>query len=235
MRVVTTLLLLFGTATSASADLIAYWNFNSNDGNGNPSTVAASSGTGTLSFSSGLSNTDVNNPATGSALNTLFSDPAGSSLAVINGNRSNNGEYIELAFSMTNLQDLVLTYATTGENPGFNNNQWSYSINGGSFTNFGAVVDPATSYAVVTENFSSVAALDNALSVVLRYTFAGGNPGVGNYNRTNELDNVQLNATHIATTVPEPGSLALICSGILGLTMWRRRHGGNRESLSSLS
>lgn len=209
--------LLFGAiGSTASADLIAYWNFNGYDGNSNPGTVSADSGVGTLSFSSGLSNTDVDNPATGTTLNAVGADAAGRSLSVINGSPSNNGEYIELAFSLLGFENLILTYATIGDEPGFDANQWAYSIDGGGFTDFGAAVNPTSTYSLVTRDFSSVAALDDAASIVLRYTFNGGNPGVGNINRTNQLDNIQLNASAISA-VPEPGSLVLAGLGAAGL------------------
>lgn len=232
MRPVVAAVLFLTWASSAQANLIAYWNFNSYSGNGNPTTLSADLGTGALSFSAGLSDTDVDNPATGTTLNAVGADPAGNSLSIINGSPTNNGQYIELAFSTAGYEDLVLTYATIGDEPGFAASQWAYSVNGGGFTMFGLALNPSTSYAVFTRDFSALAALDDAASVVLRYTFSGGNPGVGNINRTNQLDNIQLNATPLAA-VPEPASIALAGIGAAGLAIQALRR--RRKTVVNLS
>lgn len=224
MKTLLGLLAFLVIGTSASANLISYWNFNTYNGNGNPTTVSADSGAGTLSFSSGLSDSDVNNPATGTTLNALAAIPAGSSLSVIPGSPSNNGQYFQLSFSTLGLQDLVLTYATTGENGSFASSRWSYSTDGGSnFTDFGSPVNPSTSYSVITRDFTSVTAVNNLANVILRYTLGGAGAGAPNANKVMQIDNIQLNASVAA--IPEPTSLTMVGLGAIGLAYgaYRRR------------
>src|SRR5439155_1318793 len=125
-------------------------------------------------------------------------------------NQANNGDYLELAVSLTGFQDPVLTYETTRNNNGFNSNQWSYSTNGGaSFTNFGVPVNPSNTPintfnagTLVTRDFTGVGALANQASVILRYTVGGASGGGG---ASNDIDNIQINAPTSRSALP-PGS-----------------------------
>ncbi len=224
MRIFFASVALLAVGSSASADLIAFWNFNSYDGNA--TTIAASSGTGTLTASPGLVAADLS-AGVGTSVNA-GSDPAGTALTIINGNPTNNGQYITLSFSTLGFEDIILSYATTKETGNsFNSNQWSYSTDNTTFTPFGAAVDPNTaSYGLtaIVRDFSSIISLNNAALVYLRYTLNGANTNVNQANRFNSLDNIQIVASQFTPpAVPEPASLVLLGSGALGLVAFARR------------
>ncbi|MFZ4776526.1 MAG: PEP-CTERM sorting domain-containing protein, partial [Terrimicrobiaceae bacterium] len=142
----------------------------------------------------------------GTSLSTTTTSPAALALA----NSSANGFNIVFTFSMAGKTDLTVSYATQKSGTGFNSNQWAYSTDGSSWTNFGSTIVPAASYAVVT--LPTVTALDGDSSVFLRYTVSGASAAAGN----NRLDNIQLNA------VPEPSTWALIGLGS-AFMMWNLR------------
>ena len=133
MRGILAGLLLLLCSSGASATLIAYWNFAGYTDASSATTIAASAGTGTLTIT-GFPDADLNQE-NGTTINeTTPTDPGNDALSLRN--EANNGDYLELAVSLTGFQDPVLTYETTRNNNGFNSNQWSYSTNGGaSFTN----------------------------------------------------------------------------------------------------
>ena len=149
-----------------------------------------------------------------------------SALNIINatnsaGNSTSNNKRIVFALSMTNYQNLIITFASYRNGTGgFNNNTFSYSTDGTTFTSAGITIAQTTSatYELETADFSAFTALNNAPTVYIGYTFSYVNTSNGSGNR---IDNFQLNAT----AVPEPstyvgGCLALAC---LGLKTLRRR------------
>lgn len=227
MRGILAGLLLLLCSSRANATLIAYWNFDGYLDSPSATTVLASAGVGVLTIT-GFPEADTMQE-TGTTINetspadTLVND------ALSLRNPANNGDYLQLAFSLTGFQDPVLTYVTkkTDVN-GFDINQWSYSTDGGTiFTNFGAAVDPGTLAVgfttghLVTRDFTGVGALTNQTSVILRYTFGGG---AGSAGTRNDIDNIQINAT---TLIPEPSTCALLSLGLFGLVMSRRRSLGS--------
>jgi len=200
-------------AASANASLIAYWNFNT--GNSGtplaqwPGPIAADQGLGSISTSSWTGDTEA---FAGSTINTLNADIAGGSLSLANS--TGNGSYIQLNFSMTGLQDLIVTFATRGTGTGYDTGNWSYSTDGTNYTTFGPnTATRVTTYALATVDLTGVAALTNAASASLRYTLSGTTSTAGN----NRVDNLQLNATPI----PEPATLTVL--GLGALAMVRRR------------
>jgi hypothetical protein len=227
MRGILAGLLLLLCSSGANATLIAYWNFDGYLDSPSATTVLASAGVGTLTIT-GFPEADTMDEL-GTTINETIPADTLTNNALSLRNPVNNGDYLQLAFSLTGFQDPVLTYVTkkTDVN-GFDINQWSYSTDGGTvFTNFGAAVDPVivavgfTAATLVTRDFTGVGALTNQTSVILRYTFGGGAGSVGT---RNDIDNIQINAT---TLIPEPSTFALLSLGLFGLVMSRRRSLGS--------
>jgi hypothetical protein len=226
MRGILAGLLLLLCGSGANATLIAYWNFDGYLDSPSATTVLASAGVGTLTITGFPEADTMDEP--GTTINETIPADLLTNNALSLRNPVNNGDYLQLAFSLVGFQDPVLTYVTkkTDVN-GFDINQWSYSTDGGTiFTNFGAAVNPVTvavgfTGGLVTEDFTGVGALTNQTSVILRYTFGGG---AGSAGTRNDIDNIQINAT---TIIPEPSTFALVSLGLLGLVMSRRRSLGS--------
>ena len=230
---------LAALATSASANLVAYWNFNASTPNttssqlGTLDSTAPSLGAGTLSIGGGSPTITYNTVNAGTAngvvgtfagttTNAIGADPVGGALslqgAVGGANASpvtSNGGYFQFNISMTGLKDLIVTFATRGTGTGFRNGQLSYSTDGVTFTNFGTSWDGggSSTFFLVTKDMTGVSALTNAANVAVRLTLTGATGGGGN----NRVDNIQFNATPI----PAPASIALM--GLGGLVAGRRR------------
>lgn len=206
-------------ASTATADVVAYWNFNTFDAD-NDSTIAADQGSGTISLSSFAGGVK---DFFGSTTNALNGDPRGTSLSLQGGTETGgdtyagNGTFIELSFSMAGMQDLDVSYWTRRTGTGFNANQWSYSADGTNFTDFGPVIDPnATSSGDLSPPLS-LSTLDNIDTAFLRYTVSGATSINGN----NRIDNLVLTAT----AIPEPSSLAVLGLAGVGVVALRRRRG----------
>jgi hypothetical protein len=199
----------------------AYWNFNSGNtgtsGDEWPGPIIANfagNGPAQINMSGWLGDTAA---FAGSTINALGGDPSGGSLSLQRG-PDGNGTFVQFEFSMTNLEDLSITFATRGTATGFDSSIWSYSTDGLTFTVLPGAPNTATretSFALAPEvNFGSF--LDNASTVFVRYTLDGATSDAGN----NRLDNLRLDAT----VVPEPrGLLALGALGLLGWNFLRKR------------
>lgn len=224
-----TLVAAVGVASSANANVLAYWNFN-NSLAGSPTTnlgvlqdaypYAANSGSGTISTNGSLnsSNTSPNGDVGtfgGSTINALNSDPTGGALTFVNtgGAWAGGTGYFQFNISTLNASNLVMSFATRRSNSGFNSVQVSYSTNGTTFTNFGAAFDPTASFIAESFDFSAVTVLNNKANAYIRLTFGGAPSNGGNV----RVDNVQFNAT----VTPAPGVLSLM--GFAGLAAARRR------------
>lgn len=222
-------------ASSAQADLIAYWNFNastagSTGGLGTldqPYPFAANQGSGSIytNFSintvAGATATNTGDLGTfgGSLVNAITPDTAGGSLALRAGNGqnsgvTNNGKYVEFRLNGSLFaDDIVLTYASQRSGTGFTSQTWQYSIDGGTtFVNFATVSGLPSSFALQTVNFAA-ADLGGYADLRFRVVVDGATNQGGN----NRLDNIQFNAS----AIPTPGALALL--GLGGLVAGRRR------------
>ncbi|MFZ4521559.1 MAG: beta strand repeat-containing protein [Bacteroidales bacterium] len=141
-----------------------------------------------------FSGTTLNDPREGA--NVLSGNsycPAGGAT------NSANGKSMVIKFSMTALQDPILSFATRGTSTGFNTHTWAWSTDGTNFTPFGtntAVI--TTTFLSKTLNMSTINALDGAPVVYLRITFSGATSTTGN----NRLDNIVIRASAASTLTP---------------------------------
>ena len=137
--------------------------------------------------------TTLNDPREGAAILEGFTY----SLLGGTGN-SANGKSIILKFSMSALQDPILTFATRGSGTGFNNHQWAWSTDGTTFTDCGTNTAVTTSsFVTKTIDLTAINTLDGVATVYLRLTVTGATSASGN----NRLDNIVIHAS-AATTLP---------------------------------
>src|SRR6266516_6058286 len=143
-RIFVVIALLAGTAFfpgAARADEIALWNFND-------SNLVVDRGAGTL--------TSTANPInvvffTGTTVNAQMGDVAGMAVAIQGGvNNQNNGSILDLRASTTGFSGIVVSFAIQRTSTGFNSDQFQYSADGATFTNFGVAFTPAASFALVS-------------------------------------------------------------------------------------
>lgn len=174
---------------------------------------------GASTFTTGVTNPEVT-AFGGSNLNTaLDTDPASSLSTTTAGaasltiaNSTANGKRLVFAFSMTDRENLSISYATQGTASGFNLQTWSYSTDGITFTPFDTTV-PASSFAITgVVTLDTLSALDGVETAYIGLTVSGASAASGN----NRLDNIQFN------TIPEPAAAVLGCFGLLGLLRRRR-------------
>lgn len=214
-----TLLLGLSLILSFSAqaqDIVAYWNQNSNDlpGGGfgflaDPDVFPLNSdlGTGTLTVGGGIiSETTTNSnddliyrwiPSFGgSTINAEGDDVSGGTISIQGGtDNGNNGAYIQFEFSMTNKENLEISYATRGTAAGFNTQTWSWSTNGADFTDFGTIEDTNVTDFFLVEA-SAPAGLNNAATAYLRVTLDGATTTTGN----NRFDNIKFVAGTLSSS-----------------------------------
>jgi len=210
MKKITLLLLLtmLFSLSSQAQDIVAYWNQNSNDlpGGGfgflaNPDAFpqAADLGVGSLTVGGGITSETTTNgngdlvynwvvSFSGSAINAEDGDDAGGSISIQGGtDTQNNGAYIQFELSMTNKENLEISYATRGTASGFNTQVWSWSTDGTSFTDFNTVTDTnVTDYFLVETPAPSE--LNGEATVFLRVTLNGASTSTGN----NRFDNLKF-------------------------------------------
>jgi hypothetical protein len=198
------------TAPCATAALVTYFNFND-------ATPLQSDAGQSVTISGTVSQISA---SPGTSQNALFGDPPGQDLTLFVGtNGANNGKWIQFTFSTVGLADISLSYATLSSAQGFSTQSLSYSVNSGSFIDFGSVTPPQDAFAVRSFDLASVGAIENQPSVTFRLTFAGAS--TTNFFESNRFDNIQVVA------VPEPGAGLLGAVGIpallLRLRSFRRR------------
>lgn len=179
--------------------LVAYWNFNTGSGTtfwNVPILANAGSGSGRITAGNWVwGDIAYTIGWNGSTANTLFGDPAGSTLSLRRGPDANsmNGHYFQVECNMTGMSGLIVSYwSQKSPNAGFTTGQWSWSI-GGAYTDFGAPVTLTNPGTLLTRTAPS--ALNGISTVYLRYTLTGATADAGD----DRIDNLQLNASSSGT------------------------------------
>lgn len=226
-----------GNLTPAPGDsgVFVFWNFNSGSdaisGEFSALTLNPAFGSGTLSLD-GLGDPTEVAVFAGSVTNLPSPAPDGTgrgvALAIRNGeNGVNNSGSITFTLSMTNLQDLGLSFAGQRTNTGFDSLVVDYSVDGGSSWSDGISIptlessmgtSTANADAIRTVDFSTSTVLNDASNVQIRFTFDGGSltSTAGN----NRLDNIQFTGT----VIPEPSTYAALIGALaLAFVAVRRR------------
>lgn len=104
-----------------------------------------------------------------------------------------NGSHLDFLCSTVGWRDITVDFQTRGSGTGFSQGTWSWSTNGTTFTQVPGVntATQNTAFAARTVDFSAFAALNNASTVVLRYTLSGATSTNGN----NRIDDFSIRGT----------------------------------------
>lgn len=152
---------------------------------------------------SAFGGTTINDPREGGAI------LAGMSYCPLSpSNHSSNGKSMVIKFSMSALQDPILTYATRySSSLAFTSHLWEWSTDGTNFTAFGTNTGPSSeSFVSKTIDMSSIDGLDGASTVYLRVTIDGATNTTGTSN--NRLDNIVIRASNASTLPPTVATAA---------------------------
>jgi len=216
-------LIFFAASHAAMADELAVWNFND-------SNLNVDHGSGTLTTNINAVNVLF---AAGTTNNVRQGDTAGQSLSLQGGtSNANNGRNITFNVSTVGFSNIVVSFATQGTSTGFNSNQFQYSLDGISFSDFGSPFTPATAFGSVPLVFSlaAIVGLNNNPNAAFRIVFNGATSSTGN----NRIDNIVVDGTSIDTSeVPEPASVLLLLTGLGGLYKVKRRKKMAREGAAT--
>jgi len=167
----------------------------------------------------------------------LYSTPAGdvdltlaptisSSIHSYSANGWSVGDYWQFETSTLGFTGVTVAWDQTGSNTGPRDFQLSYSLDGSTFTAIGSGYSLAfaswntTAALGNNESGNPAGAADNQATVYFRITdtsttsIAGGAIGTAG---TDRVDNFTVMG------VPEPSTIVLVCSGLVGLLALRRR------------
>ena len=155
---------------------------------------------------------------------------AAGNTASSNGSLGDATSYLQFTLNATGLQNIGVTWAaarsTSTSNAGPGTNTLEYSTNGGSsFSVAGTFVIPAATASGVflsfTNDFGAGTALDNNPNDVFRIYYSQAyvpSTGAQSTAGTDRLDNLTVYAV-----IPEPSTVMLVCTGLIGLLAIRRR------------
>ena len=145
----------------------------------------------------------ASNPELTSFGGTTNNDPrqsvvAGNALSVANNAANNKSVVIKL--STTGKENLQLTFSTRGTSTGFNNHEWSYSIDGNTFNPIvvSNTANTTSTWATRTIDLNSTLELNNKENIWIKLTVKGATNTSGN----NRLDNIVIKGTTIGSTAP---------------------------------
>jgi hypothetical protein len=211
------------TAIQANAGTVVYYSFDTNTYVGASGTYQATTNawqrTATLGSSLSSLTLELANSGTavaGTALNENGTTaPLSTFSTSLSATNWTAGNYYQFTFDATLYTNVVVSYALQRSNTGPTNEIFQYSLNGGStFTDFQTNAVP-TAFGVFTNDLSLVSGVSADASVVFRIEGinVGGNAG------TLRIDNFTIDAT----SIPEPSTVVLLGTGMLGLLVIRRR------------
>jgi M6 family metalloprotease-like protein len=191
---------LTGIITDISSQSpIASWSFPTQIQMPNtPTSFTAETGNGTI-YLEGSYGSSVWAQAT--QLN-MYSGVTTSALTLVDS--AANGKSMVFALSMSNLQNLTLSFQSRGTTSGFATHEWSYSTDGTNFTTYSTsnTGTTLTTFSLKTVDFSFVTALNNQPNVYIKVTLSGATSGTGN----NRFDDIVFQASPYSTgnTVATP-------------------------------
>lgn len=234
-------------SSSASAALVAAWDFQTTTNGGTaaaaspstPTTFEANFGMGSLylngtngssSFTVGGSATELNafggttvNADAGIGLSTATSGAA--ALAIVGGSVSGgapaaNGKSLVFLLDLSGLKDLTVSLAAQRTSTGFTSQVWETSTDGTNWSSWGSFASGSAA-GTLASSFATSGVLSlagtSALDNAATAYIRVTFTGATASAGNNRLDNIIFNAD----VIPTPGSLALL--GVAGLVMRRRR------------
>jgi len=189
-----------GTIMAVPA-LVHYWTFN-----GTPFTTETSflvAGGSVTHVTGGASEFTSGTGQDFGTLNAQNAEEAGTHL------RFNNpiGGGIVFALPTTGYENPVVKFTTRRSNQGASIQQWSYTLDGTTYTAFQTVNPVAVTPELVTLDFSAIAGADNNASFKIKVTFE---QGIGGLEGNNRFDNLTVFATAQPGTIDTTAPAAIL-------------------------